>query len=92
MTVEVQKKKKKSALPGERESAVVPRKRLRKILQEKEPERRVKVILHLGVRLPFIDRVFQVRPALGVRPARVADSPENTQSYVFGAGREGTVQ
>lgn len=54
--------------PGKREPAVVPCKRLRKILQEEEPERRVEVILHLRVRLSLVRSVLQVRPTLRVQP------------------------
>lgn len=56
-------------LPSEREPAVVPRKRLRKVLQEKEPEGRVEVALHFRVTRSLVPRVLHVIMALGVQPA-----------------------
>lgn len=57
--------------PGEGQPAVVPSKRLRKVLQEEEPEGRVEVVLDVGVGGALVRRVLERRSALGMRPAPV---------------------
>lgn len=66
-------------IPREGEPAVVPRERLRKVLQKEEAEGWMKVVFHLREALPLVRRVLQVRPALRVQPVRVrinSNTPE----------------